>query len=183
MTNSAIVIRDMTVADLSAVAAIYNANVVGTTTTWNSDPVDVADRQVWLAQRLTDGYPVLSAEIAGAVAGYATYGQWRPFTGYLHTVENSVFVADEFQRRGVASALMTELLSRAETAGVHVMIAGIDSSNTSSIALHEKFGFQVAGEFSQVGWKFGRWLDLTLMQLTFGRPGLPPTASRIPASN
>jgi len=82
-------------------------------------------------------------------------------------VENSVYVADRFQRRGVASALLTELIERARRAGtVHAMVAAIESSNTGSIALHKRFDFHTVGELPEVGRKFGRWMDLTLMQLT-----------------
>lgn len=160
------IIRDATSDDLPAIAEIYNFSVVNTTNTWNDQPVDAEDRATWLRSHQATGYPVLIAEIAGAVAGYAAFTQWRNFTGYRHTVEHSVFVGENYQRRGVATALMKELLERARAHGAHVMIAGIDSSNTGSIALHEKLGFVVNGQFPQVGRKFGRWLDLTLMQLT-----------------
>jgi phosphinothricin acetyltransferase len=82
-------------------------------------------------------------------------------------VENSVYIADRFQRRGIGATLLAELIARAEKAGdIHAMVAAIESSNTGSIALHERFGFRTVGVLPEVGRKFGRWMDLTLMQLT-----------------
>lgn len=161
-------IRDADKADLPAVLAIHNTNIAESTAIWDTDEVDLDDRLSWFADRTAAGMPILIAEIDGEVAGYASYGQWRPKTGYRFSVENSVYVDERFQRRGVASALLTELIARATDSGrVHAMIAAIESSNTGSIALHERFGFRTVGELPEVGHKFGRWMDLTLMQRTF----------------
>ncbi|MGS2809971.1 N-acetyltransferase family protein [Nocardia sp. MW-W600-9] len=161
-------IRDADKADLPAVLAIHNTNIASSTAIWDTDEVDLDDRLIWFADRTAAGMPILIAEIDGEVAGYASYGQWRPKTGYRFSVENSVYVAERFQRRGVATALLTELIARATDSGrVHAMIAAIESSNTGSVALHERFGFRTVGELPEVGHKFGRWMDLTLMQRTF----------------
>ncbi|WP_280267781.1 GNAT family N-acetyltransferase [Nocardia wallacei] len=161
------VIRDAREADLPEILAIHNNAIAETTAIWDTEPVGIEERRAWLRERRSAGYPVLVAEIDGAVAGYASYAQWRPKSGYRFTVENSVYVADRFHRRGVATALLSELLDRAAGAGtVHAVIAAIESANTTSIKLHEKFGFRIVGELPQVGRKFGRWMDLTLMQLT-----------------
>ncbi|MFF2087509.1 GNAT family N-acetyltransferase [Nocardia sp. NPDC058176] len=160
-------IRDADKADLPAVLAIHNTNIAESTAIWDTDEVDLDDRQTWFADRTAAGMPILIAEIDGEVAGYASYGQWRPKTGYRFTVENSVYVDDRFQRRGVATALLTALIARAtDSHRVHVMVAAIESSNSGSITLHERFGFRTVGELPEVGHKFGRWMDLTLMQLT-----------------
>lgn len=108
---------------------------------------------------------MLVAEMDGRVAGYASYGDWRAFDGYRHTVEHSVYVDRECRGGGIGVSLMRELISRAASNGVHVMIAAIESENAASIRLHEKLGFRIAGKFSEVGTKFGRWLDLTCMEL------------------
>lgn len=166
-------IRDAQETDLPAILAIHNAAIAETTAIWDTAPVDLAERLAWWRARTAAGFPVLVAEIDGAVTGYASYGQWRPKSGYRFTVENSVYVADRFHRRGIATALLTELLARAERAGsVHAVIAAIESSNTTSITLHEKFGFRTVGVLPEVGHKFGGWMDLTLMQLTLGTAGL-----------
>jgi phosphinothricin acetyltransferase len=105
------------------------------------------------------------AEVEGAVAGYASYGPWRAFDGYRLTVEHSVYVDGAFRGKGLARALMTALIERARDAGLHVMIAAIEAENRPSIALHESLGFGNAHTLRQVGQKFGRWLDLTFMDL------------------
>lgn len=158
-------IRDAVPADLPEILTVHNAAIAETTAIWDEDPVDLADRQAWFDARAAAGHPILTAEIEGRVAGYASYGAFRPKSGYRHTVENSVYVADGFHRRGVATALMAELVARAALGDVHAIVAGIESSNTTSIALHHKFGFEIVGVMPQVGVKFGRWLDLTWMQL------------------
>ncbi|WP_297625094.1 GNAT family N-acetyltransferase [Nocardia sp.] len=159
-------VRDARESDLPEILAIHNNAIAETTAIWDTELADLAERQAWFAARAAAGCPVLVAEIDGAVAGYASYGQFRPKSGYRFSVENSVYVAEQFHRRGVAKALMVELLVRARRGGVHTMIAAIESSNTISVTLHEKFGFQVVGQLPEVGHKFGRWMDLTLMQLT-----------------
>lgn len=118
-----------------------------------------------MAERQADGWPVVVAEVDGVVAGYASYSQWRPHPGYRHTVEHSVYVVQGFRGRGVASTLMGALVTRATAEGRHVMIAGICSTNTGSIALHERLGFETVAVVPEVGRKFDRWLDLTLMRL------------------
>lgn len=158
-------IRDARDDDLPGILDIHNEAVRNTTAIWDEETVDVDDRRAWLADRRERGFPVLVAVSAGRVAGYASYGVWRAKSGYRHTVENSVYVHPDHHRRGVASALMTELISRARAGQVHVMIASIESGNTVSIGLHERFGFRVVGVLPEVGLKFGRRLDMTCMQL------------------
>lgn len=99
------------------------------------------------------------------MAGFAVYGPWRELDGYRHTVEDSVYVREDRQGLGIGSALLTALIASAREAGRHVMIAGIEAGNSGSIRLHERFGFHHAGTVREVGTKFGRWLDLTIMRL------------------
>ncbi|WP_064692281.1 GNAT family N-acetyltransferase [Rhizobium aegyptiacum] len=171
--TDAILIRDAAEADLAAIRDIYNHAVEHTTAIWNETHVDLENRQEWMRARRARGFPVIIAEISGKVAGYASYGDWRPFDGYRHTVEHSVYVEKDCRGAGIGEALMRELIARAAAAGMHVMIAGIEADNTASIRLHEKLGFRIAGRFSEVGTKFGRWLDLTCMELR-----LPDEADR-----
>ncbi|MEO6340051.1 MAG: N-acetyltransferase family protein, partial [Caulobacteraceae bacterium] len=110
------------------------------------------------------GYPLLVAEWEGRVVGYASFGDFRPFQGYRHTVENSVYVAPDAHRRGVGRVLMEALIHRARAMGKHVMVAGIEAENLASIRLHAAAGFVEVGRLPQVGRKFGRWLDLVFMQ-------------------
>jgi L-amino acid N-acyltransferase len=158
-------IRDATGADLPAILAIHNSAVLRTTAIWNESLVDLEDRRAWLAARTAQGYPVLvaSQENVG-VLGYASYGDFRAWHGYRHTVEHSVYVQEGLRRRGVGSALLSALIERARAGGKHVMIAGIEAGNAASLQLHARFDFQETGRLAQVGTKFGRWLDLVFMQ-------------------
>jgi L-amino acid N-acyltransferase len=157
------IIRDAEEADLEAIRAIYNAAVADTTAIWNEVLVDLDDRRRWWTARRAAGFPVLVAEIGGRVAGYGSFGDFRAFDGYRHTIEHSVYVGTDFRRRGAARALMIALEERARGLGKHAMVAGIEAGNTASIALHRDLGFTEAGVLPQVGRKFDRWLDLAFL--------------------
>ena len=160
-------LREAREADLPAILEIYNDAVISSTAIWNEIVVDLDNRKAWLAARRAKGFPVLVAEKDGDVIGYASYGDWRAFDGYRHTVEHSVYVEKSRRGGGVGRALMDALLVHAGAAGVHVMIAAIEAENTGSIKLHEKLGFRHTGRYAEVGTKFGRWLDLVTMQYLF----------------
>ncbi|MGN7804105.1 GNAT family N-acetyltransferase [Ensifer sp. 22521] len=152
--------------DLPVICEIYNDAVANTTAIWNETLVDVANRTAWLKARVDAGYPVLVAvSDEGDVVGYASFGDWRAFDGYRHTVEHSVYVHKDRRGGGIGRELMVALIAEAERLGKHVMIAGIESENTASIRLHAQLGFVDTGRMREVGTKFGRWLDLTFMQL------------------
>ncbi len=160
-----VLIRDAVEADLPAIRDIYNHAVEHTTAIWNDVLIDVDNRRAWLELRRAKGFPVLVAERDGKVAGYASYGDWRAFDGYRHTVEHSVYVDKDCRGAGIGKKLMLELIARAKASGMHVMIAAIEAENTPSIALHERLGFRLVGIHREVGIKFGRWLDLAAMEL------------------
>ena len=160
-----VTVRDCEPRDLDVVHALHVDAVLHSTAIWQEEPHPRSYFDGWLAERQTDGYPVIVAEVDGRVAGYATYSQWRPHQGYRLTVEHSVYVVEEFRGRGVATTLMGALVERATAEGRHVMIAGICSTNAGSIALHERLGFTTVAVVPEVGRKFDRWLDLTLMRL------------------
>ncbi len=160
-------------AHCAAIAAIYNHAVLHTDAIWNEQTVDTANRVAWMQQRTASGYPVLVAIIDEQVAGYASFGDWRAFEGFRHTVEHSVYVHPDFQGRGVGRALMEQLITAARACGKHVMVAGIESANSASIALHQRLGFVITASMPQVGTKFGRWLDLTFMQLQLDNRAIP----------
>jgi len=157
------IVRDAEEADLEAIRTIYNAAVAETTAIWNEVLVDLDDRRRWWNARRAAGFPVLVAEIDGRVAGYGSFGDFRAFDGYRHTVEHSVYVAESLRRRGAARALMVALEARARALGKHAMVAGIEAGNAASIALHRELGFTPAGVLPQVGRKFDRWLDLAFL--------------------
>lgn len=151
--------------DCAAIAGIYNHAVLHTAAIWNDRTVDTDNRIAWFEARQLLGYPVLVSEENGAITGYASFGDWRAFEGFRHTVEHSVYVHPEHQGKGLGRALLTRLIDEARQVGKHVMVAGIESQNDASLKLHASLGFITTGEMPQVGTKFGRWLDLTFMQL------------------
>ena len=158
-------IRNACSADAEAITAIYNDAVINTTAIWNDTMIDRGNRLAWLADRERQGYPVLVSVDDDEVIGYASFGDWRAWDGYRHTVEHSVYVRSDQRGGGIGSALMVELIERARLIGKHVMVAGIEARNIGSIRLHEKLGFETVGLMRQVGSKFGAWLDLAFMQL------------------
>lgn len=154
---------------LPGILAIYNHAVVQTDAIWNDLLVDLDNRRAWWRTRVDAGFPVLVASEGDQVLGYASYGSFRAFDGYRHTVEHSVYVAEGARRRGVASALLTALEKQARRTGLHVMLGGITADNHASLGLHAKHGFVETARMPQVGWKFGRWLDLVFMQKVLAR--------------
>lgn len=175
-----ILIRDAIGTDLPGILAIYNDAVLNTTAIWNEQPVDLANRQSWFAARQAQAYPILVAvDEHEQVLGYSSFGDWRPFEGFRHTVEHSVYIRHDQRGRGLGPQLMNALIERARACDKHIMVAAIESGNVASITLHERLGFSVTGQMPQVGTKGGRWLDLTFMQLDLS-PGLPAPASQAP---
>ena len=160
------IIRDAGHDDLPAVLEIHNDAIRTTTAIWDEHEVDLADRRAWFDARQSAGLPVIVAELDGDVIGFASYGPWRPKTGYRFTVENSVYVHPDHRGRGAATSLVSTVIEHARDGDVHAIVAGIEATNTPSIALHEKFGFRRVALLPEVGFKFGRWLDLAYLQLS-----------------
>ena len=134
-------VRDARDDDLPQILAIHNHVVATSTAHYNERPADLADRRARVAGRQAAGRPFLVAAEEDAVAGYASFGPFRPQDGFAGTVEHMVYVAPAFQRRGVAARLMAALESRARALGVHVMLGAIDADNAPSVLLHERCGF------------------------------------------
>jgi phosphinothricin acetyltransferase len=170
-------IRDAEPGDLPAVAALYGREVLGGTATFELEPpsLDEMTRRFEAVRRR--GLPWLAAEIDGAFAGYAYLSPFRPRAAYRYGVEASIYVENDARGRGVGRALLTALIARTRARGLRHVIGAISASATSaaSIRLHRSLGFQEAGVYRQVGWKFDRWLDVTLMQLDLAPEGEPPT--------
>ena len=161
-------VRDARVQDLPGLTAIYNHVIMESTAVFSETPVTLEERTAWWQTRTAQGYPVLVAIDAAEVAGFATFGDFRTWPGYRYTVEHTVHVRAARRGSGVGHALMLELFTRAVALGKHMMIAGIDAANTGSIRFHERLGFVCAGVLHEVGFKFGRRLDLQLMQRRLG---------------
>jgi len=158
-------IRNAAAGDAATIATIYNDAVLHTTAIWNDVTVDADNRADWIAQRQAQGFPVLVACDDTQVLGYASYAPFRAFDGYRLTVEHSVYVDATRRGGGTGRKLMQALIDRARGDGLHVMVAAIEAGNAASIRLHESLGFGQTALMPQVGQKFGRWLDLAMLQL------------------
>jgi L-amino acid N-acyltransferase YncA len=158
-------IRTAVDADLDAILDIHNDAILHSTALWTDEVVERSDREEWLAARTRAGDAVFVAIEDDQVAGYSAYAPWRTKYGYRKTVEDSVYIAAAFQGRGFGRALVVALIEHARSAGHHVMLADIESGNVASIGLHESLGFVEVGRLREIGTKFDRWLDLTILQL------------------
>jgi L-amino acid N-acyltransferase len=159
-------IEDATEADVPEIAAIYNDVIATSTAVFSEQPVTDDDRLAWLRSRQEREQPVIVAREAGAVVGFASYGDFRSWPGYRSTVEHSVHVAARSRRRGIGRRLVQEILVRATRADLHVVVAAIDADNHASLRLHEELGFEPVGQMPEVARKFDRWVDLALLQIS-----------------
>ena len=155
--------------DIPACAAIYAASVATGTASWEYDAPDVAEFARRRADVLAKGFPYLTAEVDGRVAGYCYASAYRARIGYRFVVEDSVYVLEEMQGRGIGRKSLMTLIEECATRGYRQMIAVIgDSANAGSIKLHEACGFAHVALFKGIGYKFGRWLDSVQMQRALG---------------
>ena len=166
-------IREASEADLPALLAIYNHVIQNTTAVYTYEAQTMEARKAWYAGKLAAGYPVYVAEEEGRVAGFSSYGPFRAWPAYKYTIENSVYVTEEHRGKGIGKLLIRPLIESARAKGYHAIIAGIDSVNEASIRLHASFGFAEVAHFREVGYKFGRWLDLTFLELLLDTPANP----------
>jgi phosphinothricin acetyltransferase len=163
-------IRSAEPRDLPAITAIYAEAVRHGTASFELEPPDEAEMAKRYDALRASGHPYLVAELAGRIVGYAYAGPYRARPAYRFTVEDSIYLAPDIQRRGIGRALLDRLIVESEARGYRQMIAVIgDSAQTPSIALHAAAGFRMVGTFEAVGFKFGRWLDSVLMQRALGK--------------
>jgi phosphinothricin acetyltransferase len=156
-------LRPATVGDLPAINAIYNHSVLHSTATYQTEPVTEAERATWFA-RHGGHHPVMVAEWQGQVVGWASLSTFRDRAAYDRTVEESVYVHQDHHRRGIGRALVRDLLKQAPAIGHHRVIATISADQEPSLALHRSLGFIDAGRLTEVGFKFGRWLDVAYLE-------------------
>ncbi|MEO6469858.1 MAG: N-acetyltransferase family protein [Acidimicrobiia bacterium] len=158
--------------DLAATAELFNELIPTTTVAWTDVLTSVPERAGVIADHEAHGFPVLVAvdgedPSAEAVLGVASYGAFRNrqrFEGYRFTVEHSIHVRGDQRGRGIGATLLTALIDHARNAGVHVMVGAIDGDNEDSLRFHERMGFAEVARMPETGFKFGRWLDLVLVQ-------------------
>lgn len=172
----ALILRDATAGDVTAIAALYSREVETGTATFELVPPSTDDMAGRMEAVRRHGLPWLVAEADGAFAGYAYASSFRPRPAYRYGVEGSIYVEPAARGHGVGRALLEALIDRVRAKGLRHVIGAISDSATSqaSIALHRSQGFQTVGVYRQVGWKFDRWLDVTLMQLDLAPDGAPP---------
>jgi phosphinothricin acetyltransferase len=159
--------------DLSAILAIYNDAVLTTTATYDYEPRTLEQRILWFEDHQGSGLPVYVAVTdRGVVAGWSALNRYHDRPGFRFTAENSVYVHADYRGQGIAGKLLTPLLQRAGDLGLRAVIAGIDAENEASLRLHARHGFVQVGRFPNVGYKFGRWLDVVYMQYTLPESGV-----------
>ncbi len=159
-------IREATAADQRAVLDIYNDAVPHSTATFDLEPRTWEEQQRWREEHQSP-YHVFVATIDEIVAGWGSLSRFREKPGYRFTVEDSVYVHKNFRGRGIGAALLDGLIEAARDGGFHTIMALIDGDNAVSVRLHERFGFRHVGTFREVGFNFGRWLDVVHMQRLF----------------
>lgn len=157
-------VRAAGAADIAGIRPIWNAVIRDTLITFN--PVEKTDDDLaaLLVGKAAQNYPFLVAEQEGRVAGFATYGQFRGGAGYARTMEHTIILAPAARGRGTGRALLFALEDHARIRGAHSMIAGISAANAAGVAFHAALGYVQVATLPEVGFKFGRWLDLVLMQ-------------------
>lgn len=158
-------IRTATENDLQQMLEIYNDIIANTTAVFQYDLHTLEMRKEWFAQKQKDGFPVFVAEENNEVVGFSTIGAFRNWQAYKYSVENSVYVRSDQRGKGIGKLLLKETIDAAKQMGMHTIIAGIDASNDTSIAMHKQFGFVEVAYFKEVGYKFDRWLNLKFLQL------------------
>jgi phosphinothricin acetyltransferase len=158
------IVRAATASDAAAIARIYTHYVLTTTITFEEAEVSEADMASRVAEIQQQGLPWLVAEDAGAVVGFAYASKWKARSAYRFSVESSVYVAPENRHSGAGTRLYGPLIAELARLGHHTVIGGIALPNDASVRFHEKFGFVKTAHFREVGFKFGRWIDVGYWQ-------------------
>ncbi len=158
-------LRPAIVGDLPRINDIYNHYVLHSTCTYQEVPETMENRENWF-QRHGPNHPVTVAEMDGQIVGWGSLSPYHARSAYRFTAENSVYIHHDYHRKGIGSIILADLIDRAKSLGYHTIIASIDGDQAASIALHAKFKFETFGHLKQIGFKFGRWLDVIYMQLS-----------------
>ena len=157
-----------------AILDIFNEAILNSTALYDYQPRAPESMGPWFAAKDKGDFPVIWREDeGGALLAFGSHGTFRAWPAYKYTVEHSVYVHQDHRGRGLGREIMQALIAAARQRDVHAMVGGIDASNAGSIALHERLGFRHVGTLPQVGFKFGRWLDLAFYQLLLDGPPHP----------
>jgi L-amino acid N-acyltransferase len=156
------------------ILAIINEVILNSTAVYDYEARPASSMEGWFATKVTRNFPVLGVEDEGGeLLGFSTYGEYRAWPAYKYSAELSLYVRSDARGKGVGRSLLGRLVEVAEERELHVLVAGIDSTNAASIALHEKLGFELAGVVRECGFKFGRWLDVAFYQRVLKTPAHP----------
>jgi len=167
-------ITDCTYAQAPEILAIFNDAILNSTALYDYKPRTMANMEAWFSAKQKGGFPVLGAfEDDGALAGFASFGAFRAWPAYKYSIEHSVYVRHDRRRAGLGRLLVGRLIEVAKKQDYHMMIGGIDSSNTASVRLHRSLGFSHCASIKHAGYKFARWLDLEFYQLLLPTPEKP----------
>jgi phosphinothricin acetyltransferase len=157
-----------------AILALFNDAILNTTALFVYEPRTLNFMEEWFAAKEQAQIPVLGAvDEQGELLGFASYGPFRPQAAYKYTVEHSVYIAKTHCGKGIGSRLMEELIECAQEQQYHALIGALDAGNAGSIALHLKLGFKHVGTVKESAYKFGKWRDMALYQLTLSTPAMP----------
>ncbi|MDD3079377.1 MAG: GNAT family N-acetyltransferase [Paludibacter sp.] len=158
----------------SEILDIFNEAILNTTALYDYKPWNMEIMKAWFEFKVMHNFPVIGlVDDAGKLMGFGSYGMFRLRPAYKYTVENSVYIHKNYRGKGLGKILLQEIIKNARAQNFHSIIAVIDTENESSIKLHEKYGFKNVGILPQVGYKFGKWLDVIFMQLILETPTRP----------
>lgn len=159
-------IRPARLDDIPAITDIYNDAVLRTTATFDTQPKTLDQQRAWFEAHDAQ-HPILVAEEDGQVVGWASLSAYSDRCAYDGTAEDSVYVREDCRGRGIGRALLSKLIEEGRRCGLHTVLARVVGGNDGSVHLHEMFGFETIGVTREVGYKFGRWLDVVIMQLIY----------------
>ena len=167
-------IRQCTEKQLPEILEIFNEAILHSTALYDYKPRTMENMQTWYTAKQQGNYPIIGIfDFDDTLLGFASFGSFRNWPAYKYSVEHSIYIRSDRRGNGLGKILLREIIKSAEEQDYHVMIGGIDASNTTSIHLHEKEGFVWSGTIKQAGYKFGKWLDLSFYQLILKTPKYP----------
>jgi len=161
-----VTIRKATIIDLSAITQIYNDAIVNTVATFDAQPKTMKEQKKWFDSHDAK-HPIIVAKIGGDVIGWASLSDWSDRCAYSDTAELSIYIKKEHQGKGAGKKLISASLRQGKSVGLHTIVARIESSNKVIIHVLKNFGFIRIGVMREVGRKFGRLLDVVIMQIIF----------------
>ena len=154
---------------LEAITDIYNEAVLTTTATFDTEPISIDEQRIWFGEHDDEKFPIFIAEKSGKVIGWASLSRWSGRCAYSETAEISVYIKDGYRGKGIGTKLISKVLDEGMKAGIHTVLARIADGSEASIRLHKNAGFEYVGVMREVGKKFGKRLDVHLLQLVFKR--------------